>query len=91
MYKRKPEGHPVVVMAVGGFIGGLVAGGNNTGFIGFAVLSIGVAFGLLAAFGHVRKDVWDAQLGTVIGLSTVIPMPVGFLGLILGKALWGTP
>ncbi len=78
-------------MAVGGFIGGLVAGGNNAGFIGFAALSIGFAFGLMAALGHVRKDVWDAQLGTVIGLSTVIPMPVGFIGLLLGKALWGTP
>lgn len=91
MNERKPEGHPVVVMAAGGFIGGLIAGGNNAGFIGFAVLAIGVAFGLLAVMGHVRKEVWDAQLGTIIGLSTVIPLPAGFVGMLIGKSLWGTP
>lgn len=91
MNERNPEGHPIVVMAVGGLIGGLIAGGNNAGFLGLAVLAVGVAFGLLAMMGHVRKDVWDAQLGTLIGLSTMTPLPAGFIGMLIGKSLWGAP
>ena len=90
MSERSPEGHPIVVMAAGGFIGGLIAGGNNAGFLGLALLSLGASFGLLWAMGHVRREVWDQQLGTLLGLSTVIPLPAGFLGMLVGKALWAS-
>ncbi len=89
MSNRIPEGHPVLVMAAGGFIGGMVAGGNNAGFLGLAILAIGGAFALLAIMGHIRKETWDAQFGTILGLSTTIPLPTGFIGMILGKSLWG--
>ena len=90
MNERIPEGHPVFVMAVGGFIGGMVAGGNNAGFFGLAILAIGGAFASLAIMGHIRKETWDAQFGTILGLSTTIPLPDGFIGMTLGKSLWGT-
>ncbi len=91
MAERTPEGHPVIVLAIGGFLGGLIAGGNNAGIFGFAILALAGGFALMAATGHIRKEVWDAQLGTVLGLSTTIPLPAGFVGMMLGKALWGTP
>ena len=90
MSERTPEGHPIAVMAFGGFAGGLLAGGNNAGFLGFVVLSLGASFALLYAMGHIRKETWDQSLGTLLGLSTFVPLPCGFIGMILGKAMWGT-
>lgn len=89
--ERKPEGHPVVVMAAGGFIGGVLAGGNNAGFWGITILSLVGSYALLAVFGHIQKDRRDVAIGTILGLSTTIPLPCGFIGMLIGKALWGAP
>lgn len=88
--EREPEGHPIVVMGAGGFIGGILAGGNNAGFWGFAILSLVGAYALLAMFGHIEKSRRELAIGTILGLSTTIPLPCGFIGMIIGKALWGT-
>ena len=90
MSERTPEGHPVVVMAFGGFFGGVVAGGNNAGILGFFVLTLAASYALLYLMGHIRKGSTDHWVGTLLGLSTTIPLPCGFIGMLLGKALWGT-
>lgn len=89
--KRKPEGHSIVVMGAGGFFGGLLAGGNNAGFWGFAILSLLGSYALLAALGHIDKGRRDMAIGTILGLSTFVPLPCGFIGMMVGKALWGAP
>lgn len=90
MQEQKPEGHPIGVMAIGGFLGGMMAGGMNVGVLGFVFLCLGTSFGMLAVFGHIRKEVWGHQFATLLGLSTYIPLPLGGIGLILGKSLWST-
>jgi hypothetical protein len=87
--KREPEGHPIIVMGAGGFIGGVLAGGNNAGLWGFVILSLVGAYALLAVFGHIEKGRRDMAIGMIFGLSTTIPLPCGFLGMIISKALWG--
>ena len=91
MSEREPEGHPIVVAVIGGFLGGLIAGGNNAGFLWFVLLSIAASFGLLCALGHVKRETWDVSLGTLLGFSPFFPLPAGFLGMLLGKSLWGGP
>ena len=88
--EREPEAHPIVVMGAGGFSGGVLSGGNYVGFWGFAILSLVGAYALLAVFGHIEKGRRDMAVGTILGLSTMIPLPCGFVGMIIGKALWGT-
>lgn len=87
--EREPEGHPIVVMGAGGFIGGVLAGDNNAGAWGFVILSLVGAYALLAALGHIEKGRRDLAIGTILGLSTMVPLPCGFIGTIIGKALWG--
>lgn len=87
--ERKPEGHWIVVMAAGGFLGGVFAGSNSAGFWGFVILSLVSSYGLLALFGHIEKGRRDTAIGMIIGLSTTIPLPFGFIGMMIGKALWG--
>jgi hypothetical protein len=91
MSEPTPQGHPAAVMAVGGLIGGLVAGGNNAALVGSLSLTLAASYALLFALGHIRKESWDQSLGTLIGLSTTIPLPCGFVGFLLGKAMWGNP
>jgi len=91
MGERKPEGSPLVVLATGGFLGGLVAGGNNAGAFWFFALSLGCAYGLLVLLGHVEKGMREHWIGTVLGLSTFVPLPCGFIGMMIGKSLWGAP
>ena len=88
--EREPEGHPIIVMGIGGFIGGLIAGGNNAGPWGFVICSLLGSYALLALCGHVEKRRRDMAV-VIIGLSTTIPLPCGFIGMLLGKALWGAP
>lgn len=88
---RKIEGHPLVVLAAGGFVGGLFAGGTHSGFIAFALFSLGFAFAAMVVFGHwqqIRKY-GDQFLGILFGISTVIPLPAGVIGYGVGKALRG--
>lgn len=91
MKERKPEGNPLLAMAAGGFLGGLVVGGNNAGLFWFFALSLGCAYALLVLLGHVAKGTKDHWIGPVLGLSTFVPLPCGFLGIILGKSIWGSP
>ncbi|WP_156385425.1 hypothetical protein [Ramlibacter sp. Leaf400] len=84
-----PQGHPFTLLALGGFLGGIAADVVQAGFLGFAVLTLGAAFGLLAGFGHLRKGYAGWQSGTDIGLTTVLPLLTGLLGMHLGNALWG--
>lgn len=91
MEERKPEGNPITVLAAGGFLGGLIAGGNNAGLVWFFVLSLGCAYGLLVLLGHATKANRDYWVGTVLGLSTFVPLPSGFVGMMIGKSFWGTP
>ena len=89
MAERKPEGNPLVVMAVGGFLGGLIVGGNNAGTLWFFIITLGMSYFSLVLLGHIEKKDNGSGLGTVLGLSTVIPLPCGFVGMILGKHWWG--
>ena len=89
MSEHETDGHPFLVMAAGGFIGGLVAGGNNAGFFGFLLLSMGASFGLSLMTGSVDKSTWKESLPLFVGLSTTIPLPAGGLGFLIGRALWG--
>ena len=91
MSNRNPEGHPIVVMAAGGFLGGVVAGGSNAGFWAAALLTLVGSYIAVFALGHVEKEKWKLHLGTLLGLSTTIPLPAGLLGFFFGKVLWGTP
>lgn len=91
MSEREPEGHPVMVMAIGGFIGGMWAGGSNAGPWEIVILPLMLSFGALAAFGHINKETWRQSLVVLLGLSTTIPIPCGGVGFIVGKALWGVP
>ena len=91
MSEPTPQGHPIAVMAVGGLLGGLLAGGNNAGLLGGLVRPLVASYGLLFTLGHMRKESWDQSLGTLIGLSTTIPLPCGLVGFMIGKALWGNP
>lgn len=86
--KHRPLGHPYTVMALGGFLGGLAAEAIHAGFLGFAVLTLGSACGLLAALGHIRKGADGRQLATAIALSTLFSMPAGVVGVLLGRAIW---
>ena len=90
MTQRQPEGHPLVVMAAGGFLGGLIAGGNNAGTWWFFLLTLGASYLLLMLLGHIDRKDYGTGLGAVLGLSTVIPLPCGFIGMLLGKHWWGT-
>ncbi|MDP9996475.1 putative membrane protein YeaQ/YmgE (transglycosylase-associated protein family) [Variovorax boronicumulans] len=88
---RKTEGHPLVVLAAGGFLGGMIAGGNTAGFVVFCLLSLSGAFAAMVVFGHwqqIRKH-GDQFLGSLLGISTIIPLPAGVLGYVAGKAFWG--
>lgn len=89
MEEKKPEGHPIVVMGVGGFIGGLIAGGNNAGTLWLVILSLGCSYLLLSLLGHIDKDRRDTAIGTILGLSTMVPLPCGLIGMMLGKQFWG--
>jgi hypothetical protein len=89
MQERKPEGHPIVVMAAGGILGGLVVGGNNGGTWTFFLVTIAAAYLALVLLGHISKNDNGSGLGMVVGLSTVIPLPCGFVGMMLGKHWWG--
>ena len=90
MAERQPEGNPLLVMAVGGFLGGLVVGGNNAGTLWFFVITLGMSYLSLVLLGHISKRDDGSGLGTVLGLSTVIPLPCGFVGMMLGKYWWGS-
>ena len=90
MSQRQPEGNPLVVMAAGGFLGGMIAGGNNTGILWFFLLTLGASYLLLMLLGHIDRKDDGTGLGTVLGLSTVIPLPCGFIGMLLGKYWWGS-
>jgi low affinity Fe/Cu permease len=87
--KETPEHNPLYVMAAGGFLGGLLAGGTNSSTLAFFVLALGGSIFLLALLGHLKRDSADWQIGTVLGLSTIIPLPTGFVGMMIGRALWG--
>lgn len=90
MSEREPTGHPVAVIAISSFLGGLLAGINNAGTLGIVVLMFVFSFASLAAFGHIGKKTWDQSLCILLGLSTTIPFPCGFIGFLIGKSLWGT-
>ena len=90
MSEREPTGHPVVVIAISSFIGGLLAGSNNAGTLGIVALPLIFSFASLALFKHIDKKTWDHSLGILLGLSTTIPLPCGFIGFLIGKSLWGT-
>jgi hypothetical protein len=90
MTQRQPEGHPIVVMAAGGFFGGMIAGGNNAGFWVFAFLCLGTSYLLLMLLGHIERKDDGSGLGAVLAQSTVIPLPCGLIGMFLGKQWWGT-
>ncbi len=89
MNQKQPDGNPLVVMASGGFIGGVFAGVNNAGTLEFFIITLGASYILLMIMGHIERKDDGAGLGTVLGLSTVIPLPCGFIGMLLGKHLWG--
>lgn len=89
MAERRSEGNFLLVMAIGGFLGGLIVGGNNAGTLWFFVLTLGMSYFSLILLGHIAKNDDGSGLGTVLGLSTVIPLPCGFVGMMLGKYLWG--
>lgn len=55
------------------------------------IFSLVGSYALLALCGHIEKDRRDMAIGTILGLSTTVPLPCGFIGMFLGKALWGTP
>lgn len=69
MKERKPEGNPLLAMAAGGFLGGLVVGGNNAGLFWFFALSLGCAYALLVLLGHVAKGTKDNTVQIVGGIS----------------------
>jgi hypothetical protein len=89
MEQRKPLGHPSFVMGLGGFLGGMAAGVIQADFLGFLFLTLGATYGLLAALGHIHNAYAGSQLGPVIGLSTVLSLPAGLVGMLLARSLWG--
>jgi hypothetical protein len=91
MSDRSTEGHPLVVMIIGAFLGGVCAGGMMATPWEMVVLVLGGAFFTLWVCGHTSKKNWDTSLGVLIGLSTTVPLPCGFVGYLLGRTLWGTP
>jgi hypothetical protein len=90
MAEQKHEGNPLVVMAAGGFLGGMVVGGNHAGTLWFFAITLGAAYLALVLLGHIRRPGDGSGLGTVLGLSTVIPLPCGFVGMMLGRYWWGS-
>lgn len=89
MPDKKPEGHALVVMATGAFLGGLIAGGTNSSVWESVVVILIASYGALILLGHIDKNDWTSGIGTMIGLSTMIPLPCGFVGFWAGKSLWG--
>ncbi|KQT09539.1 hypothetical protein ASG30_13315 [Ramlibacter sp. Leaf400] len=77
---------PLFVMALGGFLGGIAAAAIQAGFLGFVVLTLGSAYGLLAALGSLGNGYVALQPRMVI-LLAFVPMLVGFIGMLLGTAL----
>ena len=89
MAEKIPEGDPFVVMAIGGFLGGLIVGGNDAGTLWFFIATLGTSYLALVLLGHIDKRDDGSGLGTLLGLSTMIPLPCGFVGMLLGKYWWG--
>lgn len=87
-----PKGNPLLVMAIGAFLGGLFAGANNGGVWTMCILSaIGaVTPAILGGGRRPDSEEWLGLAALVIGLSTLLIFPCGFIGLIVGKALWGS-
>lgn len=82
----KALGDPLMVMALGGFLGGMAAATIQAGFLGFVVLALGSAYGLLAALGSLGNAHVALQPRMVL-LLAFLPMLVGFIGMLLGTAL----
>ena len=72
-------------MAVGGFVGGFAAGSLHAGLFLFAGLSLLGAVIAMSLISPNWKSDLEHNIGTVLGLSTFIPLPCGFLGMILSK------
>jgi len=83
--ERNSNRNPLVVMAIGGFIGGLIAGSNKLGFFALAALCLTIAYGLLFLLGHIDKARKSEALGIVLGLSTFVTLPCGVIGMIASK------
>jgi hypothetical protein len=72
-------------MAAGGFAGGLIAGEMHAGFLLFAGLSLLGSVVAVSLISPNWKSDLENNIGTILGLSTFIPLPCGFIGMILSK------
>ncbi len=90
MTERQLKPNPFAVMAAGGFLGGMIAGGSNAGTWWFFLLTLGGSYLLLMLLCHIDGKDDGSALGTLLGLSTVIPLPCGFVGMLLGKHWWAS-
>ena len=74
-------------MAAGSFLGGLVAGSLAVQFLAVAALSIVGALVAVLLTDPQWKEYSGHHLGTVLGSCTVIALPCGFVGMMLGSNL----
>lgn len=72
-------------MAGGGFLGGVVAGLLHLGFWGFAATTLVASFLAISSLSKNWLSELQHNFALIIGLSTVIPLPCGFIGMILSK------
>ncbi|MFO1342416.1 MAG: hypothetical protein U1F05_04665 [Burkholderiales bacterium] len=78
-------GKSAAFMAGGGFLGGVVAGLLHLGFWGFAALTLVSSFLAVSSLSRNWQADLQHNLAMILGLSTVIPLPCGFVGMILSK------
>ena len=70
-------------MAVGGFVGGLVAGGIHAGPLIAIVISLIGSVSCMSLMGPDWKEQLPENLRGILALCAFVPIPFGFLGYIL--------
>ena len=82
---ERSTGKWAAYMAGGGFLGGVVAGYMHVGFWGFTALTLVASFLAISSLSENWRSELEHNLAMILGLSTVIPLPCGFIGMILSK------